>query len=81
MRLTSEDEEEIRRIIGSLKCGRDPPCHACGFATLGHVKPLGGGVIECLEARGRACSHGLSFGNSLLCQCPLRKYLAEHDLD
>jgi hypothetical protein len=81
MQLTPEDQEAIRRIVETLKCGRDPPCHTYGFANLGHVKPIGGGVIQCLEKRGRSCPHGLSFGNSILCMCPLRKYLADHDWD
>lgn len=81
MQLTPKAQEEIRRIVETLKCGRDPPCYTCGFADLGHVKPIGGGVIECLEERGRSCPHGLSFGNSLVCLCPLRKYLVDHDLD
>jgi len=80
MQLTPEHEKAIRRIVETLKCGLDPPCHACGFANVGRIKPIGGGVIECLEERGRSCPQGLSFGNSILCRCPLRKYLADHDL-
>jgi hypothetical protein len=80
MQLTPEDEEAIRRIVDRLKCGRDRPCYTCGFGNVGRIKRIGGGVLECLEDRGRSCPHGLSFGNSILCQCPLRKYLADHGL-
>ncbi len=80
MQLTPEHEKAIRQIVETLKCGRDPPCHVGGFRNIGRVKPIGGGVLECLETRGRSCPYGLSFGNKILCQCPLRKYLAEHGL-
>jgi hypothetical protein len=80
MQWTPKHEAAIREIVATLKCGRDPPCHARGYATVGRVKSLGGGVFECLEDRARSCPHGLSFGNSILCRCPLRKYLALHGL-
>ena len=80
MHLTPEHEAAMRRIVETLKCGRDPPCHTCGFVNVGRVKRIGGGFIECLEDRGRCCPYGLPFGYSILCQCPLRKYLADHGL-
>jgi hypothetical protein len=80
MQLTPEDEAAIRRIVGTLKCGRDPPCYTGGFVNVGHIQRLGGGIIECREERGRSCPHGLSFGDSILCRCPLRKYLVDHGL-
>jgi len=80
MQLSPEDEVAIRRIVETLPCGRDAPCHRGGFVNAGRVKRIGGGFIECLEERGRSCLHGLSFGYTILCQCPLRKYLADHGL-
>ncbi len=80
MQLTPEHEAAIRRIAETLKCGRDPPCHTCGCENVGRVKRIGGGFLECLEDRGRSCLHGQPFGYSILCQCPVRKYLADHGL-
>jgi hypothetical protein len=80
MQLTPEHEAAIRRITDTLKCGRDPPCYTDGFVNAGRINRLGGGIIECLEKRGRSCPHALSFGYSILCQCPLRKYLVDHGL-
>ena len=48
--------------------------------NVGCVKCIGGGFLECLEDRGRSCLHGQPFGYSILCQCPVRKYLADHGL-
>ncbi len=80
MHLTPEDEAAVRQILETLKCGRDPPCHTCGFRNVGRVKRIGGGAIECQEDRGRSCRYGLSFGCTILCRCPLRQYLADHGL-
>jgi hypothetical protein len=80
MQRTPEHEAAIRQIVAALKCGRDRPCYTCDFTTVGRVKSLGGGVFECLEDRGRACPHGVSFGHSIICHCPLRRYLALHGL-
>ena len=81
MQVTSEHEEQIRRITGEMKCPREIPCYTCGFETLGRARPIGDtGVIDCLEERGGCCPLGLPFGDGILCMCPLRKYLAEHGL-
>jgi len=81
MQVPPEHEENIRRIIGTLRCPRDRPCHTCGFETVGRVRPIGStGVLDCLEERGCCCSYGLPFGDGILCRCPLRKYLADHGL-
>jgi len=81
MQIPPEHEENIRRIIGTLRCPRDRPCHTCNFETLGRVRPIGStGVLDCLEERGRHCTYGLPFGDGILCRCPLRMYLADHGL-
>jgi hypothetical protein len=81
MQFTSEQQAQIRRIISTLDCPQKRPCHTCDFRTLGQIGPVGDtGILTCLEGRGRSCSYGLPFGGVIFCQCPLRKYLAEHKL-
>jgi len=81
MQLSPEHEADIRRVIRSLKCPHDRPCYTNGFTTLCRAKPIGEtGIVDCLESRGRFCTYGMPFGNGILCQCPLRQYLAEQRL-
>ncbi len=81
MQFTPEQQTRIRRIISTLDCPQRRPCHACDFRTLGQVVPTGDtDILTCLEDRGRCCPQGLPFGGATFCQCPLRKYLADHKL-
>jgi hypothetical protein len=81
MEIPLEHEANIRRIIDTLRCPRERPCHTCDFETRGCVRPIGStGVLDCLEERGCRCSNGLHFGDGILCMCPLRKYLVDHGL-
>jgi len=80
MRITPEQKAQIQRIISTLDCPQKCPCHTCDFQTRGQIEPIGDtGSLACLEDRGRYCPYGLSFGGRILCQCPLRKYLADHE--
>lgn len=79
MDLAPEQEAEVRAILRTLDCPQDRPCPTCDFETLGRVEPVGdSGILACREERGRSCSYGLLFGGNIFCQCPLRKYLADH---
>jgi hypothetical protein len=81
MQIPPEHEENIRRIIGELRCPRARPCYACDYETLGRVRAIGTtDILDCLEERGRYCQLGLPFGDAILCMCPLRKYLADKGL-
>lgn len=35
-------------------------------------------VLFCLDHEGYLCCYGLSFGRSVICLCPVRKYIAQH---
>lgn len=81
MQISREHEANIRAIVEAMRCPRERPCHTCGFKTAGRVRPIGStGVLDCLEDRACCCSNGLSFGDGILCRCPLRKYLSDHGL-
>ena len=81
MKIPAENEAEIRRILEGTECPRQAECCDPNFRRLGRIHRLSdANLIECLDERGRSCPFGLSFGYSVFCRCPVRKYLAEHDL-
>jgi len=82
MKVTQEQETQIRTILRTLQCPQDCPCHVAGFETLGRVQPIGDtGILECLEPRGTWCACGMPFGAAIFCMCPLRKYLADEGVE
>lgn len=81
MRVPADHEAEIRRILDGVDCPRQGECCDPNFRKPGRIHCLGDvNLIECLDERGRCCPFGLSFGYSVFCRCPVRKYFAEHDL-
>ena len=60
-------------------CPHDFPCYKSDFEKLSRIRMCAdGNVIECLEQDPQFCEHGMSFGYSYLCICPMRKYIAKN---
>lgn len=81
MKIPTAHEAEIRRILSRMSCPRRAECCDPDIEKSRRVHCLGDAdLIECLDSRGRCCPLGLPFGYAIFCQCPVRKYLARHDL-
>ena len=79
MKISKEQRKQIKQIMEVMKCPRDFACYRSKFEKLSRVKRLvDGEVIECLEEARTTCKFGLTFGDSFLCTCPLRLYIAKH---
>jgi len=77
MELTTEQETDVQKIMAETDCPRNFRCYKSGFEKLTPVKVLSATGIECLKARESFCRMSVSFGmNTMLCECPLRKYVA-----
>lgn len=79
MVITTEDRQQIEEIIGQMHCPRDFECYKSDFQKVGEVGIVGDAVmLECIEKRGRTCEFGCVRGPGVICQCPLRMYIARN---
>jgi hypothetical protein len=70
--------KEIEEILGDLKCPKDFECYKSGLKVLCRAKDIGlEQFLECLEEEPIWCKFSFSFGNSYLCKCPLRVFIAK----
>jgi hypothetical protein len=70
--------KKIEEMISSFTCPKDFMCYKMRFKNLCNAKDLGiSQFLECLEENPTECSFSISFGNSYLCECPLRIYIAK----
>ena len=70
--------EDMENIMTGMECAKGFKCYASGFNNLCHAKDIGIELfVECLERRTNECKFSLLFGQSHLCQCPLRVYLSK----
>jgi len=75
-----ENNTGIEQIMAQMECAKDFVCYKSGFKKVCKARDGGlEGYIWCLEERmtARDCDYSLSFGEGMLCKCPLRIYLAK----
>lgn len=76
--MEEKDRERIEAIIGQMSCPKNFHCAETGFKDLCRARDFGlDEYLECLELHPEHCNFAIPFGNSYLCQCPLRVYLAK----
>lgn len=69
-------DQEIKDIIGDLKCPNDFACYKSGFENLCKAQNVGvGSFIRCLYEDPKGCKFAAPIGNAYLCECPVRAYL------
>ena len=78
--MEQEDKGEVEQIIAQMECAKDFECYKSGFERL--CKARDGGLkqhVWCLEEHNVSldCRFSLSFGDGMLCKCPLRVYIAK----
>jgi hypothetical protein len=75
------DTGQVEHIMAGMECVKDFECYQTGFEKLGRVRDEGlDDYVWCLEEEGKArdCGFSLSFGDAVLCRCPLRVYVAKN---
>ncbi len=76
--MTHEEDMEVDEIITRTECPKGFECRNLAYDQICKAKDIGiESFLECLEEDSRDCPFTLPFGNSFLCQCPLRVYLAK----
>ena len=79
MEITKEHARQIERIASDMECPNDFVCRTSGYENLCKIRLIAGGqLVECLEENARRGKFELPFGNSTLCKCPLRRYIAKN---
>jgi len=77
--METEYEMHIEEIMGVMTCPKDFECCKSGFVNPCNATGTGmGGFIKCLEAEPEKCWFSVISGQSYLCQCPLRIYVANN---
>lgn len=70
--------QEIEKIMATMDCPKSFKCYKCGLKKLCKSKDFGmESFLECLEKNPHKCPFAVPFGNSFMCQCPLRIYIAK----
>lgn len=77
MEITKEHKRQIERITSGMECPKDFECYTSGFENLCKTRLIADNqLVECLEDNG--CKFALAFGDSTICKCPLRRYIAKN---
>jgi hypothetical protein len=70
--------EEIRKLLGELKCPKSFICYTSGFKTLCKAEDVGmESYLKCLEEDPKVCVFSIGYGDAYYCKCPLRVYIAK----
>ena len=78
MELTTGIETDVQKIMAEMDCPKSFPCYESKFEDLCPVKAFSGtDIVACLKETDSCCSKSFMFGsNTLLCECPLRRYVS-----
>ncbi len=77
MELTAEQKTDVQKIMAEIDCPHSFRCYKSKFEKLVPVKVISSSAIECNKAKELFCPMSYRFGfNTMLCECPLRRYLA-----
>ncbi len=76
--MDEETKKEIEEIIGQMKCSKDFQCYRFGFEKVCKAREIGvESFLDCLEEKPLGCKFSMLFGDTYMCQCPLRVYIAK----
>ncbi|NIP27111.1 MAG: hypothetical protein GWN67_28955 [Phycisphaerae bacterium] len=79
MEITKEQERQIDRIAGDMECPNGFVCRISKFEDLCKTRLIANGqLVECLEENNGRGKFKLPFGDSSLCKCHLRIYIAKN---
>jgi hypothetical protein len=75
--LTQEDETKLIQLMDQITCPAKFKCLTSNPENRCKVRVFHGGHIgECQDPDGGICHHSLTYGNSLLCTCEMRLFIA-----
>jgi hypothetical protein len=76
--MDEEQKKRIEEIMAGMECVRGFDHCKDGFENLCKAKDRGlEGYVDCMEDSETQCDFKLFFGDSVLCRCPVRVYIAK----
>ena len=79
MEIPQEHKIQIDKIMNEMECPKDFECRTSDFENLGKTSLIADNqLVECLEENRQRCGYTLPFGQTALCKCPLRNYIAHN---
>ena len=77
--LPREKLEAVEGLMAQMGCAKDFQCVESGFRELCKAQDIGlESSLECLDPGSSDCLFSVALADLVLCQCPLRVYLAKH---
>ncbi len=77
--LPAEEQAQLEALRHQVDCHRNFCCLYSNIENLCKGRyDAGTDVLECLEPGKPVCSFAASSGTSLVCSCPLRRFIGKH---
>jgi hypothetical protein len=79
MDVLGEHREHLEKLASETYCRWNHGCLTSNLERLTPVEVVAGGrVLFCFSENAERCHHSEPFGGTMLCTCPIRRYIAEH---
>ena len=80
--LTTEQEKQIKKLMGRIFCSSDFRCKKSGFCDLKKRVQTTGlpDYLVCIEGEQELCSYQVSYGSEHYCKCPVAVYAVKNRL-
>ncbi len=80
--MTSEQEKQIKKLMGRIFCSSDFRCKKSEFCDLKkRVQNMGlPDILECIENAQALCRYQISYGSRHYCTCPVAVYAVKNRL-
>ena len=77
--MKAEDKRKVEELIRSMRCPNGFKCIEFGFENLYAAKDIGlNYYLECIKDNPTECSSAFPIGDTYLCHCSVRLYLAKN---
>jgi hypothetical protein len=77
MHTINQSDQEIERIMRTIKCPFDFECYQSKFEDMcGSLLEESGKLVGCNDEKTAECNFSIRFGSEFLCACPLRLYIS-----
>lgn len=76
--MRQQNNSLIEKLVAAFQCPKDFICYRSGFEMLCKAEDIGlRTYLKCIDIEAQTCVFSSASGDSYLCKCPLRIYLAK----
>lgn len=77
--MTAEERQKLAELQSQIHCAKHFTCVNAALSELCHGEYHADlDLLECLERTEPPCKFGRPFGCTIICTCPLRKYIGRN---